>query len=250
MTGRNDSSWRVGRLLHWALDVHARPALSNEYRQLVDSYLDDLAFREMVRETADGLGLRILDVGDHGVVVVPDDESVFALKPAEFRPGTSKADDRLLDGLIQLAIAATLYPRARDLDDDIEVARAPVTVDEVEEQMRAIATGLEQRARQQPDPDADDEERGLTEAWRVYRRLQPASESQGRRGGRRTTTRRAIERAFERLRDFGCFIQTRRGDALAWQSTRRYQVMVQRLAATHIFALTRRALDEATQEEH
>lgn len=247
MSHRSDNAWQVGRLLHWALDARARPALEDEYRQLLERYLDDAEFRDMVRDTADGLGLEIVDVSEHGVVLVPDEHSTFALKPADFRPGTSKADDRLLDGLIQVAIAATLYPRARDLDDDIDVARAPLTVDEVDEQVRLIADGLAQRVRLEPDPDADDELRGLTEAWRVYLRLQPGSASKRSGGGRRTTTHRAIERAFERLREFGCFVQSSRGQDIVWQSTRRYQVMVQKLAATRIFAIVQQALADESE---
>lgn len=246
MTNRRDMAWQVGRLLHWALRNQARPAQEPEYRRLVDTYLDDVEFRDALRATADGLGLDILDVSDHGVILTPHGDSVFFLKPADFRPGTSRADERLLDGLAQIAIATTIFPRARDLDDDVDRARPPVTVDEVEGQLRTIADSLADEARGAPDPEAEDEERGLIEAWRVYRRLQPITDTKDSRKGRRTT-RRAIEKGFERLRDFGCFTQVKRGDSIAWQPTRRYQVMVQKLAATRVFEMTRESLERSEQ---
>jgi hypothetical protein len=56
-------------------------------------------------------------------------------------------------------------------------------------------------------------------------------------------TRRIIEYALDRLREFGCFTQVHQGADTAWQPTRRYQVMVQQLAGTSLFQLVREALD-------
>ncbi|NVJ18862.1 hypothetical protein [Myxococcus sp. AM010] len=115
MTAR-DSVWHAGRLVQWGLRPLARPAQEAEYRELVEHYFDDSAFRTTVRELADGLGLHVLDVSEHGVVLAPMDDSIFALKPADFRPGSSKVDDRLLDGLAQIAIAATVFPVSVKVD--------------------------------------------------------------------------------------------------------------------------------------
>jgi hypothetical protein len=78
-------------------------------------YFDDPAFCTTVQATADGLGLLVLDVSEHCLVLAPREDSAFQFKPADFRPGTTRAEDRLLDGLVQVAIAATVFPRARDL---------------------------------------------------------------------------------------------------------------------------------------
>jgi hypothetical protein len=242
MTVGRDLVWYAGRLVQWGLKPLARPAQEAEYRELVERYFDDAAFRNIVREMADGLGLHVLDVSEHGVVLAPQDESIFALKPADFRPGGSKVDDRLLDGLAQVAIAATVFPRARDLDDDPDIVRAPLTVDEVDAQLRHLCERLSEEARSAPDPDANDEHRGLIEAWRVYLQRLEALETRDSRKAMRAT-RRIIEYSLDRLREFGCFTQVHQGAEIAWQPTRRYQVMVQQLAGTTLFQRVREALD-------
>ena len=170
MTSNADVAQAAGRLLHWGLRPHARPAQEPEYQQLVDRYFNDHSFRTIVRQTAEGLGLLVLDVSEHGLVLVPDEDSPFALRGADFRPGASRVEDRMLDGLVQLAIAAAVFPRARDLAEDSDLARPPVTVDEVEDELRSICDRLALQAKGEPDPEAGDEERGLLEAWRVYQR--------------------------------------------------------------------------------
>jgi hypothetical protein len=237
-----DPVWHAGRLLQWGLRPLARPAQEEEYRELVERYFDDGAFRIIVRELADSLGLHVLDVSEHGVVLAPQDDSIFALKPAEFRPGSSKVDDRLLDGLAQIAIAATVFPRARDLDEDPDIVRAAVSVDEVEARIRQLCERLSDEARGAPDPNADDERRGLIEAWRVYMQRLDTMETRDSRKAMRAT-RRVIEYSLDRLREFGCFTQVSQGAETVWQPTRRYQVLVQRLAGTTLFQLVREALD-------
>jgi hypothetical protein len=242
MTSHRAPVWHAGRLIQWGLRPLARPAHEAEYRELVERYFDDGAFRTTLRELADGLGLQLLDVSEHGVVLAPQDESIFALKPADFRPGSSKVDDRLLDGLAQIAIAATVFPRARDLDEDPDLVRTPVTVDEIEAQLRQVCERLSAEARGEPDPDASDENRGLIEAWRVYLQRLDTMETRDARKAMRAT-RRIIEYGLDRLREAGCFTQVRHGGEQAWQPTRRYQVMVQQLAGSALFQLVREALD-------
>lgn len=246
MTVARDVVWYAGRLVQWGLRPLTRPAQEAEYRELVERYFDDVAFRTIVREMADGLGLHVLDVSEHGVVLASQEQSVFALKPADFRPGGSKVDDRLLDGLAQVAIAATVFPRARDLDDDADIVRAPLTVDEVDAQIRQLCERLSDEARGAPDPDANDEHRGLIEAWRVYLQRLEAMETRDSRKATRAT-RRIIEYSLDRLREFGCFTQVHSGSETAWQPTRRYQVMVQQLAGTALFQHVREVLDASSR---
>jgi hypothetical protein len=237
-----DAVWHAARLVQWGLRPLARPAQEPEYQELIDRYLDDTPFRGMVRDVADGLGLGLLDVSNHGIVFVPQDESAFALRPADFRV-SSKVDDRLLDGLAQVAIAATVFPRARDLDEDPDIVRPPVTIEEVDAHLRTLCERLAEEARSVPDPDASDEKRGLIEAWRVYMQRVDMLETRDSRQAMRAT-RRIIEYSLERLREFGCFTHITQDGERAWQPTRRYQVMVQQLAGTALFQLVRDAVDQ------
>lgn len=229
----------AARLVQWGLRVRARPAQEPDYRRLVDLYHDEPGFRSAVRAIADGLGLRIIDVGEYGAILAPLDDSVFALRGAEFRPASSSVEDRLLDGLIQLAIAATVFPTPRDLEDDPAIARPPVTVSEIEGNLRALCERFAEAARDQPDPIAGRD--GLEEAWRVYHRRLGAMET--RDGGTaRRGTRRVIEINLERLRDHGGFTRDTRGDEASYQPTYRYQAQVRELAAGEALRRVRDAL--------
>jgi hypothetical protein len=75
---------------------------------------DRSEFRALVNQFAEGLGLRILDWGEHGFALAPAGESPFALKGASFRSNRTDAEERLLDGLVQVAIAATLFPTPQE----------------------------------------------------------------------------------------------------------------------------------------
>ena len=160
-----------------------------EYRELIDQYLERGEFRTLVKDVASGLGLLVLDAGDLGIVLGPAGESAFAFRPAEFRPSAS-ADDRLLDGLAQLAIAATIFPASRDLEDEATRARLPVTIDEIESNMRRLCKRIEEENQQAPDPMASEDEAGFYEAWRVYQSRLAAAETSDNRQSRRHAAHR------------------------------------------------------------
>lgn len=243
----DQEAFLAGRLLQWGLRSKARPAQHPEYRELVERYIDRTPFRTLVRQVARGLGLEVLDVGALGLVVAPAAESVFSLDPAELR-SQATAELRLMDGLAQLAIAATIFPRAEDLEDDDSAARPPVTSGEVDETLRLVCARLEEEARERPDPSAAEEEAGFTEAWRAWNRHAAAKET---RDGRKAqlATRRVIEHNLEMLRQHGCFTHDARGTADRWQSTWRYQVLVRDLARSErFFERVRTALGAARGE--
>jgi hypothetical protein len=232
----SDRTRDAARLVQWGLRVRARPAQEPDYRRLVDLYHDDPGFRGVVRAIAEGLGLTLVDVGEYGAIVAPTDDSVFALRGADFRPTSSSVEDRLLDGVIQLAIAATVFPSPRDLEDDPAIARPPVTVGEIEDALRALCERLADQARGQPDPIAGHD--GFEEAWRVYHRRLGAIETKDGSSARRTT-RRLVETNLERLRDHGGFTRDTRGEEASYQPTYRYQALVRELAANEVLRRVR-----------
>jgi hypothetical protein len=229
----------AARLVQYGLRVRARPAQEPEYKRLVDLYQDDPSFRTAVRAVADGLGLTLVDVGEYGAIVAPLGDSVFALRGADFRPTSSSVEDRLLDGLIQLAIAATVFPTARDLEDDPAIARPPITVGEIEDSLRALCDRLAEQAKGEPDPIQGHE--GFEEAWRVYARRLDAMETRDGSSARRTT-RRLVETNLERLREHGGFMRDTRGDEALYQPTYRYQALVRELAANEALRRVRDTL--------
>jgi hypothetical protein len=235
----SDRTRDAARLVQWGLRVRARPAQEPDYKRLVDLYHDDPGFRNAVRAVADGLGLALIDVGEYGAIVAPLDDSVFALRGADFRPTSTSVEDRLLDGLIQLAIAATVFPSSRDLEEDPAIARPPVTVTEIEDSLRAVCERLAEAARSEPDPIQGHE--GFEEAWRVYLRRLDAMETKDGSSARRTT-RRLVETNLERLREHGGFLRDTRGEEPAYQPTYRYQALVRELAANEALRRVRDVL--------
>jgi hypothetical protein len=230
----------AGRLVQWGLRPRSRPGQEPEYTELLKRFFDQSEFRNVVRETARGLGLLVLDATDNGIVLAPEADSAFALRPADFLR-TSSADDRLVAGLVQIGIAAAVFPKGRDLDDDPAIARPPVTVDDVEDVIRRICQRLEEETRGAPDP-AVSEDGGLLEAWRVYQRRLASMETGDNRAAQRAT-RRNIESALERLRDHGCFVIISSGGQQVFQPTWRYQVLVRGLAASNAYEKVRHLLD-------
>jgi hypothetical protein len=231
---RENDTYLAGRLVQWALRVRARPIQDVEYSSLINRYLDNSQFRDTVRQLADGLGIKILEVGELGVIVGPQPDSVFAMPASAFHPTRGTAEERLLDGLIQVAIAATIFPRARDLNEDATYARPAVTIEEIEQTLRVICDHYEEQAKAQPDPETTEHEKGLKEAWRIYQgRLFVGATKDGRSS--RGTTHRLIERNLERLAELGCFVKDNIGSGARYQPTFRYQVQVKELAAAAVF---------------
>ncbi|MFC6660841.1 hypothetical protein [Deinococcus multiflagellatus] len=171
MMDADDAPYAAGRLVQWGLRNGAHPKRNDEYQALLARYLDRLEFREVVQRFAEGLELEILEAStEHGMVLAPLPGSAFATQASDYRP-SSNEDTRLLDGLVQVAIAATVYPRAMDLLGDPTTVRNPVTVAEIEETLRQLVNRLDEAAKQQPDP-VPEEAGGLYEAWRVYKHRQ------------------------------------------------------------------------------
>ncbi len=235
----------AGRLLQWGLRPTARPVQEPEYQELINHYLDHPSFQTALQHLAQGLGLHIVDASERGLVLAPIPESVFAMTPSAFRIRAQTADERLFDGLVEIGIAATLYPRPGDLLEDATIARPPVSVDDVELTIRQLCAGFAAGAKGNPDPAADDIRRGLFEAWRVYEARPSARETpDGRQGV--GTTRRLIETHLEKLREVGCFTRVTREGVPAYQPTWRYQVQVQQFAAAELFQAVQELLRAPT----
>jgi hypothetical protein len=240
-------AFQAARLLQWGLRSKARPVQEPEYRELVQRYFDSSEFRTLVRQIADGLGLRVLEANEHGLFLCPTPESIFSFRPADFRPGRASAEERLLVGLIQIAIAATIYPRQRDLDEPSQVARQPVTVEEIDGNIRAICDSYAHAASAGGDPDANELGQGMEEAWRIYQKRVSVAQTKGGGQGRRTT-HHLIRQTLDRLCELGCF--TREGDERSvFRPTMRYQVAVKEMAAVEMFRHVQDAIAQAASPQ-
>src|SRR5579859_7015577 len=104
-------AYQAARLIQFGLRPRIRPVQEPEYQQLITRFLDHAEFRSLVNEISTGLGMTILEAGELGLVLGPTEDSAFAIHPSSLLRRQTP-DDRLLDGLVQVAIAATVFPRA------------------------------------------------------------------------------------------------------------------------------------------
>ena len=228
----------AGRLIQWALQPRAHPVTKAEYQQLLERYRDNMPFHECVDAICTGLGIEISAVGPLGIILTPTDDSIFAMTSTDYRR-SGNAEDRLIDGLILVAIIATMYPRAQDLEEDPHIARPPVTVEEVEKTLRTLCEHLEAASQQQPDPAVQDLAAGLDEAWQAYRdRVATKTASNGR--GSSGTTLQMINRAFETLERQACVTITVRDGKKQYRPTWRYQMMVREASIERLVSAVRK----------
>lgn len=224
----------AGRLIQWGLRPKVIPFNEPEYRELIDRFIDRPAFRAQVRELAEGLGLSVLEVNDRGMFLGTQQDSVFAQKPSDFRGGRSSADDRLLDGLVEVAIAATIYPRQQDLDEHLLSAKPPITCQEVDEGLRRLCSEFKHRIAENPDAMTDDLQQGFQEAWRVYE-SRPAVRTTTQGSLTLNSTQGLIRRHLLELVNHGCFVASGQEPNETFRPTLRYQVLVKQLASTTLY---------------
>lgn len=215
----------AGRLLALGLMPKRRPSNDEEYARLVRRYLDEPGFEEVLRDIAAGLGLEVLDVSEYGIVLGAGEDSPFGLTVADYRASLSKVE-RLLHGLVQVGLAAYLYPRAEDLESDAEVRQ--VSVADLDDYLRDQCEAL--RAKSPDKADAPVEQPELERALQIYLRWPSTKKTaDGRRASK--TTQGIIAHALNRLEGHGLLRKVNDNRGGTFQALRRYRVQVRELAA-------------------
>jgi len=226
-----DDLHNVGKLLQFGLRPEANPIAFPEYRQLLVRYNDNPNFRDAVKQTAGGLGINILEANTQGMILTPSEGSPFAMRWEDY-PSHQSANERLINGLIFVAIITAVFPRAADLEESPRIVRRPVTTEEVEASLRTLCTALESDARGGSDIAIDTERSGLYEAWRVYHDWQSAASTpDGRKTAR--ATRSLIDKAFEYLVQRGSFRRIKDG----FQPTYAFNVMSQEFSCSALYRI-------------
>lgn len=211
-------------LLVFGLRPRLRPENEPDYKALLERFRVDAEFRAVVESIADGLGLLILGAGPFGLALGPQEGSVFALKLADYKSNLS-VEDRLLHGLVHLAIAAYCYPTAVSLDDEAAVQRVSVLSLE-----RYLRDACERLSRRFGDADPRDDQPELEQAWRIYHRRNATRDTgDGRRSPK--STQGIIGYALEALAEQGFLRRVSEAEGGLFQALARYRIQVRELAA-------------------
>ncbi|MFG2978487.1 hypothetical protein ACGFYY_36570 [Streptomyces sp. NPDC048331] len=189
----------AARMVALAMTRGKSPARSGEYARLVRRFDTEPDFAQLVRKVAQGFDLTVQEVHPQaGLVLATTTETDFAVSVTDLVPN---AENRPLYLLAHLAIASRAFPRPEDLDVDEHVAR--VSVQKVDEDVRAYATVLERRAAaadEDTDPPADSP--GLEGLWRAYLRRNPTGRT-GKDRTPRSATYALVRKAFTHLEQRG-----------------------------------------------
>jgi hypothetical protein len=205
----------ASELLAFGLARTARPVDGSDYRTLLDRYRTDIRFKDTVDTIADGLGLEVLGTPRTGLVLAPEPTGPFATRLADLKVMTP--EDKLVFGLILLALAAYAYPNEVDLDDpDTKL----VDVVKLDEFIRNAITAL--KGIEAPEGSAGERARSAADVYADLPSLIPT------RTGRRAAgcTLRAIEVVCGWLIEQGAAREAKTLGPDTYQLTDRFRLLV------------------------
>lgn len=232
----------AARLIAFGLTPQKRPTNDVDYASLISAYHDEPEMQRAMLDICLGLGLRLLDVSEYGVVLGSTVGSPFGLTVQAYQEDLS-GDERLLHGLVHVGLAAYLYPRPEELEAEADVRQ--VTVMELDAFIRELC---ELAARKAPEKsDAPAQFPDLESAFRVFLRWPATKETES--GGRGRHTRHAlITRVLGKLTDHGLLQPVRSESGTVYKALRRYRVHVRSLAAHDALQVLRHLREQPLME--
>ncbi|WP_223291144.1 hypothetical protein [Streptomyces avicenniae] len=231
-----DDAEDAARLIAFGMRPRLRPAKDRVYRELVARYRTEGTFRALVECTARGLGLKVLGAAeDIGVALAALSNSVYETRIEDYvRSARQRGEvERLLHGIIHLAVAALAYPRPDDLANDGYTGR--VSAEAVDRVVRDSCDRLREKASATlAGGDTPSETPELEKVWSAYARRPEASLTKDGRLAM-NSTKGMIGRALNFLTDQGFLEVAGAGEDGWYRATPRYQLQVRQLALTSAF---------------
>jgi hypothetical protein len=222
---------QVGKLLACAMQPKLTAARDEQYRQLLELYRDDVEFRRAVDDTAEGLGLVVVHASEQMLVVGALEDSPFQIRMEDYsgalRSGHRQTEERLVQGLIQLAIAAYCFPTARDLESERVIRISAVEVDRFLREICALV------GEHDPSGDPPVEMPELEPAYRVYQRRHATRETSDGRG-HLSSTIQMTRRALDWLEMQGLVRKSSDEQGGTYQVLGRYRALVRELAGHYL----------------
>ncbi|MBO1415673.1 hypothetical protein [Streptomyces sp. FH025] len=228
----------AAQLIAFGMRPRQHPSQDAGYETLVRRYHQDDGFQLLTARIAAGLGLRVVKVTSAaGAVLAAAEGSVFETRMEDYaRFSRHRGDgEKVMHGIIHLAVATLVFPRPADLADDGHLGRVTATV--VDQTVREICRKLKLRADESGrDEDAPSETPELERAWRAYARRPPTATTKDDRAAPNSTSA-MISRALRFLTDQGLLVALEDPDGeTIYRGTPRYAVQIRELASTAAFA--------------
>ena len=237
----------AGELLRYAMDPNDSPFQNKRYSSLMTQLYTSERFKEVFENLAVGLQINILGYSQHGVFIAGRDRSPFAFKLEDYK-GSMKAEERVIHGLLMLAIAAFCFPTIEVLDQDDDILRPRFTVDQVVEFVQGLCKVC--KANTPGDPEAGQQD--LLSVWHAILLL-PTSKPTPRGGDKQSTVSLAgmLQYALDRLADYGMmrFIEKGEKNWGVYQPNPAYRIQVKKLAGNQTFRLIQEIRQQATETE-
>ena len=232
---------KSGRLIRFALLPRLLPSGDPDYLALVREFLSNPGFQDMTSALARGLGLRVLSASTQsGLVLGTTADSPFQLHRDDYHSRMS-ASDRIVQGLIHLAIAAWCFPRAEDLREAEDVLPARITVEDLVEYLHTLCEELKAREeRNIAVPSAE-----VRIAWQHILSLGEYSDSSDGRGSFATLAGK-IRFALNFLTDHGFLKREGPEEHPAWLARPSFRIHVRELAGHEAFSIVTRAAQEVS----
>lgn len=222
----------AGKLLAYALRPRQTPWASQEYAGLLQRYETDSQFRSIVDGVVEGLGMRIVDATRNGLFLTATEGSPFRLAADDYKQNMS-AQERVLHGVIQVAIAAFSFPKADVLDQDDTVAPAHITPVKLAEYIRKFAEASATNSPAEAQSDASAERR----AWRDALARAMTMETSGGKESTRSLTG-MCRHALDFLESQG-LMRVVDEDNGVYQGTTAYRIRLKYHAAHELLTLMR-----------
>lgn len=216
-------------LVRFGCQPRLRPLGIPQYRDLLQRYRMDGAFRDAVDTIADGLDLDVVEAHPaEGLIAHPREGSWLSYRLKDHPK--LRVKDRLVLGLAHIAIAARAYPTPADLEEE-GVKRISLT--DVDDFLRRLTDRLREAA-----VDADGlavPHPELQAAWRVYAKLPPSQLTPTQQLSR-SSTQRVIKEALLWLVDQGMAYPADELGPGHYRLAHRFRVQVREAASTAAFA--------------
>ncbi|MEU8658044.1 hypothetical protein [Actinoplanes philippinensis] len=226
----------AAELISYGLRPGSRPTDGNPYGQLLQRYRAEPAFRDVVEILASGLGLSVLGVPPRtGIVVTTQPGSAFAIRTSDLRNTKIPPEEKLVAGLITLAIAAYAFPNPRDLDS------TDVKIVEVAALDNFIRSAIDRVTATTGDDGNDPQARRAAD---VYERMSPFQPKANQPGPAKGCSQWAIVEVLGWLVDRGAARAATTMGATTYQLTDRFRLLVADIGGGEALAALRDARRE------